>query len=193
MMFTNLLNPPEFDPTLFGWKEDFFNNDECKAILSSCGKLRLSEAKLGADAVNPNVRQSKVGWLARNEENKLIYEKLGAFAKAINERYYGFHLSGFSEDIQYAEYPANAGYFGWHIDIGKDKSHRKLSLIVLLSDTEDHEGGELSLMTSAKVRTVPKKKGTLVFFPSYILHQVSPVTSGLRKSLSLWVSGDHLK
>jgi len=34
-----------------------------------------------------------------------------------------------------------------------------------------------------------KKMGSVIAFPSYINHKVSPVTKGLRKSLVAWVSG----
>jgi PKHD-type hydroxylase len=40
---------------------------------------------------------------------------------------------------------------------------------------------------------VPKKKGAVVLFPSFILHRVTPVTSGLRRSAVLWVGGSHYK
>jgi PKHD-type hydroxylase len=34
-----------------------------------------------------------------------------------------------------------------------------------------------------------RARGTLVAFPSYLLHRVTPITSGTRKSLVAWVSG----
>ena len=39
----------------------------------------------------------------------------------------------------------------------------------------------------------PKGKGTVVIFPSYMMHRVSEVTKGTRESLVLWVGGDHYR
>jgi PKHD-type hydroxylase len=45
-------------------------------------------------------------------------------------------------------------------------------------------------MTSANAPMVaPREKGTVIMFPSYLLHRVTPVTKGVRKSLVLWVGG----
>jgi len=34
-----------------------------------------------------------------------------------------------------------------------------------------------------------KDKGSVLIFPSYINHKVSPVTKGIRRSLVAWFSG----
>ena len=36
-------------------------------------------------------------------------------------------------------------------------------------------------------------KGTMIVFPSYMWHRVRPVTSGVRKSLVLWIQGPPFK
>ena len=38
-----------------------------------------------------------------------------------------------------------------------------------------------------------KEQGILVLFPSYILHEVKPVTKGERNSLVAWVTGKQFK
>ena len=38
-----------------------------------------------------------------------------------------------------------------------------------------------------------KEQGTLIIFPSYILHEVKPVTKGERNSLVAWVTGKQFK
>ena len=35
----------------------------------------------------------------------------------------------------------------------------------------------------------PNPKGSIIVFPSYVLHQVKPVTAGLRYSLVVWTLG----
>ena len=69
---------------------------------------------------------------------------------------------------------------------------RKLTMILLLSDPGvDFTGGELQLNLGAQegAITVDLPKGRIVAFPSWMLHQVKPVLSGVRKSIVVWVEG----
>ncbi|MGB0178111.1 MAG: 2OG-Fe(II) oxygenase, partial [Owenweeksia sp.] len=78
----------------------------------------------------------------------------------------------------------------WHMDFGAGEiSHRKLSMTVQLSDPADYEGGDLEFMINQKVVTAPRTRGTVIVFPSFILHRVTPVTKGVRHSVVGWVSG----
>lgn len=61
-----------------------------------------------------------------------------------------------------------------------DNLDRKLNVIIQLSDMHDYDGGDLILVDDFKI---PKNIGTLVIFPSYYMHSVSPITSGTRYSL----------
>jgi len=49
------------------------------------------------------------------------------------------------------------------------------------------------LNTGGPIVEPTKTKGSVIIFPSYLLHRVTPVTSGLRKSLVLWAGGSSLK
>ena len=40
---------------------------------------------------------------------------------------------------------------------------------------------------------VPMVKGSVLLFPSYILHRVTPIKSGVRRTLVNWISGPHFK
>jgi PKHD-type hydroxylase len=60
---------------------------------------------------------------------------------------------------------------------------------VQLADPSEYEGGNLQVMTSGQPQTVRKQRGLIAVFPSYVLHQVTPVTQGSRQSLVAWVSG----
>jgi PKHD-type hydroxylase len=80
------------------------------------------------------------------------------------------------------------------MDIGPNElSVRKVSLTIQLSDSDDYEGGELQLLRGRMQENMPKGKGCVVVFPSYLLHRVSPVTKGKRISMVLWVGGGHYK
>lgn len=71
--------------------------------------------------------------------------------------------------------------------------NRKLSMVIQLSDPSEYEGGELLLHLGNNPTRIERKKGLAVFFPSYILHEVTPVTKGERYSLVAWVHGKPFK
>jgi len=74
---------------------------------------------------------------------------------------------------------------------------RKLSLTLNLTDPNDYEGGDLlfDFGTSAQAKQseeeikIARTQGTIVVFPSFIRHCVSPVTKGRRYSLVNWSLG----
>jgi len=68
-------------------------------------------------------------------------------------------------------------------------SHRKLSVTVQLSDEDSYEGGDLQFMINNRIENAPRKKGTVIVFPSFILHRVTEVTKGKRNSIVGWLSG----
>ena len=99
-----------------------------------------------------------------------------------------------SESIQYTEYyGTNEGGYEWHMDCGeKIQNQRKISVTVQLSDSNEYEGGDLEFNIGRKI-TAQREKGVAVIFPSFYLHRVTPVTSGIRKSFVLWVGGEPYK
>lgn len=100
---------------------------------------------------------------------------------------WGFIIDGF-QDVQYAEYGVG-GHYKWHIDTyvmsGAPKD-RKVTVICLLNDPREFEGGQLEIKN---VDVTPMKKGDVVVFPSFIEHRVTPVTKGVRKTATMWLTG----
>ena len=81
---------------------------------------------------------------------------------------------------------------GTELDNSWNEDTRKLTMVMLLSDNVlDFTGGELELNIGreSNSQTVDILKGRIVVFPSFILHRVKPVTSGIRKSIVVWVEG----
>jgi len=94
------------------------------------------------------------------------------------------------QSLQVAHYGPSQHYT-WHSDTEmfvKEKIIRKLSVICLLSDRSEFEGGELEL---AGVGQIEFNKGDVIVFPSILQHRVVPVTSGFRKSSTLWILGNR--
>lgn len=137
------------------------------------------------------VRRSKISWLHPTQNDLWIFEKLSYIVSNINAEYFRYDLTGFGEPLQLTNYhESDLGMYGWHIDLLSNGISRKLSVVLQLTDPNEYEGGDLQIMTgSAKPFTVKKERGLVVVFPSYLLHQVTPVTKGNRQSLVAWVSG----
>ena len=70
---------------------------------------------------------------------------------------------------------------------------RKLSCVMLLNDPSEYEGGDFEVMTNNQPLKIEFIKGRLIVFPSYILHRVTPIKSGVRRTLVNWISGPHFK
>lgn len=77
---------------------------------------------------------------------------------------------------------------------------RKISLTINLNDSSEYEGGELKFdygvhAGSERIVTCDKIKpqGSIVIFPSFLPHCVTPVTKGTRYSLVLWTLGKPFK
>ena len=74
---------------------------------------------------------------------------------------------------------------------------RKLSSIINLSKPSDYEGGDLEFdfrnltkeSSNIKVCDQIKEQGSIVVFPSFIHHRVTPITKGTRHSLVSWTVG----
>ena len=57
------------------------------------------------------------------------------------------------------------------------------TLVVQLTDEKQYEGGELIVHNT----TVNKTQGNIICFNSGMLHEVLPITSGIRYSAALWL------
>ena len=110
-----------------------------------------------------------------------------------NNDFFNYELNHFADAIQATKYEVGQHY-GWHVDqLYTGLLPRKLSMSLVL-DTE-FEGGELELYhpPANKTNIIDIKAGHVCIFPSWIPHQVKPVTSGTRYSLVGWMNGPEFK
>lgn len=173
--------------------KDGFTEQELEWIDNLKELYPYEEASVvGGDEVK-SVRKSKVKWIHIDNESHWVYDKIHSFILEAND-VWKFDLHSIIDSIQYTEYYDDGGHYGWHMDIGPSPiNHRKVSITIQLSNPEDYEGGELELWTGNGVQKVEKHKGCAILFPSYMLHRITPVTKGVRKSLVLWVGGSTYK
>ncbi|HEX7326972.1 MAG TPA: 2OG-Fe(II) oxygenase [Casimicrobiaceae bacterium] len=104
-------------------------------------------------------------------------------------------VDGF-DGIQFTKYSHDQGkpgdHYGPHKDtrLLADGTIRKLSFTIQLSDSASYEGGDVVLYDSfTDFATLDRARGSISFFPSYTIHEVTPVSRGLRYSLVGWATG----
>lgn len=146
------------------------------------------------------IRDSDIIWL----ENNWISHMITGFVKTANINSGWNYDFSFNENPQFTIYDKNQHY-DWHQDTAKDEdkypnTQRKLSVSVQLSNPSDYEGGELlfSVIGHKNKKHILKEenaktKGSVIVFPSYELHKVTPVTKGTRYSLVMWFRGPKFK
>lgn len=176
----------------YAWMEGVFSADELDR-LQFLARSASDPAKVGDNAINHSVRRSNIAWIENNPNDAWVFQKLAHAAGWMNARFYRFDLAGFGEALQLTNYDQSEhGMYGWHQDFNGDIS-RKLSLVVQLSDPSEYEGGNLELMDGSNILAVRKQRGLVATFPSFTLHQVTPVVRGSRQSLVAWASGPTFK
>jgi len=182
----------------YAWQEKSFTSEELDQIIELGVNLPIQLATLGDNTSRTKkeklaIRKNKVSWIDVNSETEWLYQRLTGVVSEMNKVYFGFSLAGFFESLQFTMYKGAGDHYEKHCDRAFNKNCRKLSLVLQLSDPKDYEGGDLLLHTSRNPIVMPKERGTICLFPSFTLHQVTPITKGNRYTLVAWVHGPSFK
>jgi predicted 2-oxoglutarate/Fe(II)-dependent dioxygenase YbiX len=178
---------------LFVTKEDILSAPLIDSIILH-GSKNTELAKIGGrdsnseGVIDTKIRNVSHSWLPF-DKFEWLYSLLEEEIKNINWLNFKYVLNSM-EKIDYLEYHAGeeAGKYDAHID-GNINSNRKLSFSVLLSDPSEYDGGDLLIYEAKTPIVVAKRQGMITFFPSNVLHEVTPVTRGVRRSIVSWVHG----
>jgi PKHD-type hydroxylase len=189
----------------------------CNEIIKYGNQQREELAVIGGFTKNTNLtkeeqkilkktRNSNVAWL----NDPWIYNEIIPYVNQANKDAGWNFQWDVSETCQFTKYKLNQ-YYHWHCDsfhapynipndLIKHGRTRKLSVTVSLSNPNEYKGGELQFdfyNEKRKKNIVTCKeifeKGSLVVFPSFVWHQVKPVTKGTRYSLVIWNLGHPFK
>ena len=107
---------------------------------------------------------------------------------------YKRHVPGVTDTFRDESLKVKSGYT---MDENLIGNIRKLSVTVSLTDNETYEGGNLKFDWGEHAETENRfhecieirPRGSIIVFPSYYHHQVTPVTKGTRYSLVIWYHG----
>ena len=178
--------------SLYAFWNNAFSKEECQKIINIAKDKGLIKGT--TKSVTKDVRDSKISWLYSSDDLDWVFRRVTDITLNLNERFFKFDLFGLNEGFQFTNYEAPSGKYGKHVDRGMNMVVRKLSISIQLTNPEEYEGGELKLYDGEEEGIVmDKAQGTLILFPSYVLHEVMPVTKGERNSLVTWVTGKQFK
>jgi len=178
----------------------------CKKILKAGRKKLIKEATTFA-GIDKTKRDCKVTWI----NDKWIYNIINPFIHTANKQAGWNFQWDWNESSQFTIYE-KGHFYGWHTDQAikpyKNKSKdfdgkiRKLSLTLQLTDKTKYKGGDFQfkwirddkegLLNTITVDDA-KDIGTIIIFPSFIHHQILPITKGKRESLVNWSVGKPFK
>lgn len=143
-------------------------------------------------------RKSEIVWL----KEPWVHRHVTPFVSRANKNAgwnFEYHRH---EPIQFTKYVDN-GHYGWHSEMDDEPYNnintdwsfgriRKISITIPLVDGSEYEGGDFVIKNPFGDEIVIKearKKGSVIVFPSFLLHKVTPVTAGTRYSLVMWTLG----
>ena len=169
--------------------QNFLSAEEMDRLIAEHAPL-LSEGKLSFGNTDANLRRSRISFLAHEQKNSWLYQRLWAAVQVCNPQCFDVDVVGVEPNVQVARYDsAESGFYDWHYDFGPAKPTRKLSISIQLSASEDYDGGDLELLYGNSPTQLDRTRGAFIIFPSFMLHRVTPVTRGTRWSLVAWILG----
>jgi PKHD-type hydroxylase len=184
------------DPTLnepFTQIESGLSHEEIERIRRYGDELDRQSVKLYGEHNEGHVK-AHGSHFPLNDETRWLYGRMAELVKVINEECYQYDLTGFHENFYYLKYEAPGEHFNWHVDIGyQTPSPRKLSLVLQLSDPSEYEGGDFDVRLGDTHLRALKHFGIVTAFPAYMHHRVTPVTSGVRRTLAMFTTGPNFK
>jgi len=181
--------------------QNALNKETCQRIIDLSenkwvkGRI-ISKGEDAVGTVATKERSSDVVW----SSDDWLYNICWDFLNTANiNAHWNFEISA-CEAMQITRYKKN-GFYDFHQDgngftrrnIPEDElihgKVRKLSMTIVLN--ENYEGGEFEFFGEKNL--IKEKMGTVIVFPSYMVHRVRPVTKGIRYSLVAWFSGEPFR
>jgi predicted 2-oxoglutarate/Fe(II)-dependent dioxygenase YbiX len=175
---------------------DVLTEKDCDALIKLYNQAPDEEAGIGGGAsgtVDKTVRNVNRVILP---VHKGIGARLAAVGLDANAQRWNFDIKRANQS-EFLKYPSGGGRYKGHIDTFLSKAPeniaecRKITVLAFLND--DHKGGKFFLQTGHQKMYPPQKKGTVIAFPSFILHGVEDVEEGERYSVVTWLVGPWFK
>ena len=122
---------------------------------------------------------------------KDIGGRLAAVGLSANHAAWKFDITH-ANQAEFLIYPAGGRYQA-HVDtfLAQGDECRKLTVLAFLND--DFKGGKFFIQDGQNKHYPPQTKGTVLVFPSFIMHGVEDIEEGQRCSVVCWMVGKFFK
>lgn len=175
--------------------EEAISDEECDRWIEMCRELETKNATIfrEAELIEPESkhRKTQVRWVNNQDQYREIHERLWSFIEQARVRM-KVHVD-YLPPLQFTEYADVGHHYDTHHDVNfnrQDGRHRKVSIVVNLTDPGEYEGGDFHFLnTESPDAEALKKRGTVICFLSYQDHKVTPIESGSRTSMVGWAEG----
>lgn len=183
---------------LEAYQQPILGPDDCDRVIAShTGQWR--SARIVRDgAGNTNAVESSTRSVLTHDlvddEHGFPSSKIIKGIRQANEAHYRFDLRGIlAEDgLSVLRYEAGTNdHYRPHRDYGPEHAFRKLTVVVQLTPADDYLGGDLVLEGIGQLGS--RQQGTLIVFPSFLTHTVTPVMRGVRHCIVGWVHGPSFR
>ena len=178
-------------------ERQFLSATECRQLVETfeqnVSKSIKSQINLNLETED-SIRSSRSLFL-KDYEFESIVSSVGRKVFDINNEFWNFQLSNRIENFQIIKYENPGDHYDWHMDWNSDPmcSTRKISIVIQLSDPTNYTGCDLVLRPGNAQHFGSRQQGAAIVFPSFLLHKVTPIESGIRYSLVFWIEGDSYR
>jgi predicted 2-oxoglutarate/Fe(II)-dependent dioxygenase YbiX len=169
---------------------DILSPEMCDGIVESYTSSHFAQHP-------PEIGRGVIDRSIRNVERVMlpIYKDIGGLLVAAglsaNNQAWKFDITH-SNQCEFLIYPTNGKYKS-HVDtlLAHSNECRKLTVLAFLND--DFKGGRFYLQNGHEKFYPPQSKGTVIVFPSFIMHGVEDVEEGTRYSAVCWMVGKFFR
>ena len=179
--------------SIFAVSKSLYNQEEIKQLneqINQKKELKNFDSPAKSALKTSELEFVRFGSIAQ------ILNKFISYCYSANNANYGFDLFPVTGDkiFNYNIYTSGTEY-SWHIDAESNNPVRDVKLTAMINcSDEPYEGGELVLFKGVEVKCPDFEiPGSVIIFPSFTNHKVNKVTSGVRKTLALWMWGPKFR
>jgi len=188
----NLLKPHTIQPQILH-TSNFFDPACLEYINHLIDTEKWEDAWIG-DTKKPKateVRNTKNIIIAHHNDSDYLYQTIMRKFVEVNNKCFFYSLTSIY-DVFILKYEVGH-FYKPHLDIGGNATNRKLSLIVQLSNENTYTGCDTVIHRSHEPINLNKTFNTGSFFPSYLLHEATPLLTGTRYALVSWATGEPFR
>lgn len=176
--------------------EDVLTREDCDIIVESMtsGNFKKELPYIGG---GNDEKEGIIDTSIRNVERIMLptYKGLGGILAAVglSANYFNWKFNiSHANQSEFLIYPSGGRYRS-HTDMFMNAREvtRKLTVLAFLND--DFKGGKFFIQNGHEKIYPEQSKGTIVVFPSFMLHGVEDIEEGTRYSAVCWMVGDPFK